>query len=127
MKWKASALVRGYKWLRQEKPWREKAGRSVHGHQSFPRAAECQLNSESGRQQQINFPGLDFLKVTCGDLSFFGQLILSPTPTHAFAANICSEDLDPFPFFFGDSHDILHRFYSQFVNDTYIVKKIQIY
>ena len=122
MNWKANGLVRGQK-LRQILPYGKRGGRLVHRHQSLPRTAQRQLNSESGRQQQIDFPGLNFLKVAGGDLGFFGQFLLRQPPVSALAPDICPKRLNSFPFFFGNCHDILHRLFVRFVNDTYIVKK----
>jgi hypothetical protein len=91
-------------------------------HQPLPRTAQCQLNPKRRRQKEIDFPGLDFLQIARGDVSFFGQLILSQTLTHPFAADIRAENFDSLPFSFGNSHDILHRGSAKNMNDTYIVK-----
>lgn len=122
MNWKANGLVRGQK-PRQIMPYGKRGGLLVHGHQSFPRTAQRKLNSKSGRQQQIDFPGLNFLKIAGGDLGFFGQFLLRQPPMSAFAPDVCPKRLNSFPFSFGNCHDILHRLFIRFVNDTYIVNK----
>lgn len=94
----------------------------LNRHQPLPRAAQCQLNPKCRRQKEIDFPGLDFLQVARGNFGFFGQLILSQTLTHPFAADIRAKRFDSLPFFSGNSHDILHRGYGRNMNDTYIVK-----
>lgn len=91
-------------------------------HQPLPRAAQRQLNPERGRQEEIDFPRLDFLQIACGNFSPFCQLVLRQTLAHPFAAHICAKSFDSPPFFFGNSHDILHRGHATNVNDTYIVK-----
>lgn len=84
------------------------------------------MNSKCCRQKNVDFPGLDFLKVARGNFGSFGQCILRQFFTHPFAAHICAEDLDSLPFFFGKGHDILHRALTVEMNDTYIVKLFQI-
>lgn len=120
MDWKANAGARPKP--RQILPCGKRGGQSVHGHQSSPRAAKRQLQPEGCREQKIDFPGLNFLEITRGNLGFFGQLILGPTPPHPFAANIRTKHFNSFPLFLGDCHDTLHRLFIGNVNDTYIVK-----
>jgi hypothetical protein len=79
-------------------------------HESFPRATESQLDSESSGHKDIDFTGLDFLKVARRNFGSFGQFVLRQFFTHPLAAHIRAEDFYPLPFFFGNSHDILHRF-----------------
>ena len=93
-------------------------------HQAFIRTTQCQLDSESRGEQDIDLPRLNLLQIARRNLGTLGQLVLrhasaNPLPTHARA-----KDLDSLPFFFGKCHDILHRFYAPVKNDTYIVKKI---
>jgi hypothetical protein len=82
------------------------------------------LDSEGGGDQNVDFPGLNFLKIPRRNFSPFGQIILGQTFANPFPAHIRAEDLDSLPFFFGNSHDILHRFLMVKMNDTYIVKRI---
>ena len=63
------------------------------------------------------------LKIPRGNLGAFGQLILGQTLAEPFTADICAENLDSLPFVSANRHDILHRFLSVHVNDTYIVKR----
>jgi hypothetical protein len=95
-------------------------------HQTFPGTTQCQLNSESGRQKQIDFSGLDFLQIARGNLCFFGQFVLSQEFADPLATHVCAKNLNSFPLSFRNRHDILHRFPPKNVNDTYIVKKIWI-
>jgi hypothetical protein len=91
------------------------------GSQPFPRAAQGQLDAERCGGQNVDLPGLDLLKVPRGDLSAFSQGILRKVFADPFPAHVGPENFDPLPFFFGNRHDILHRFYDPKMNDTYIV------
>jgi hypothetical protein len=62
------------------------------------------------------------LEIPRGNFGSFGQFILCETFAHPLPAHIGTEDLDSLPFFFGQSHDTLHRFLMLKMNDTYIVK-----
>ena len=95
--------------------------RLFSGSQPFPRAAQGQLNAEDGGGQNIDFPGFNFLKVASGDLSAFGQGILRKVFADPLPAHVGPENFNPLPFFLGNRHDILHRFYDPKMNDTYIV------
>jgi hypothetical protein len=95
-------------------------------HQPFPRATESQLDSKSGRDQNVDFPGLDFLQITRGNLRSFGQFVLRQFLADALPAHVRAEDLDSLPFFLGNGHDILRRFLTGKMNDTYIVKRLSI-
>lgn len=99
---------------------------SIGRHQPFPRAPKSQLDSEGGRDQNVYFSRFNFLQIACGDFGTFGQFILRQFLAHPLAAHISTEDLDSLPFFPGNGHDILHRFCTGNMNDTYIVKKNQI-
>jgi hypothetical protein len=93
-------------------------------HQSLPRATESQLNSEGGGDQNVNFPGLNFLQIARCNFGSFRQFILRQFFANALTTDVCAKGLDSLPFFFGNGHDILHRFLRQNMNDTYIVKNI---
>ena len=93
-------------------------------HEPFPRATESQLDSEGGGHEDVDFTGLDFLKVARRNVGSFGQCVLRQLFTHPLAADIGAENFDSLPFYFGNSHDILHRFCCMDLNDTYIVKKV---
>ena len=97
-----------------------------NGCQPFPRATECQLNPKCRGDENVDFSGLNFLEISRGNFSTLGQLILRQPLAHTFPAHIGTEDLDSLPFFFGNSHDILHRFLMVEMNDTYIVKSFRI-
>jgi hypothetical protein len=128
MNWKANAPVRGHG-LSLKLPCGKKAKWQLlfRRHQPFPGTPKCQLDSEGRRQKQIDLACFDFLKVARGNLGAFGQFFLSPMPANALTPHIRAENLDSFPFFFGNCHDILHRFPPQNVNDTYIVKKVLLF
>lgn len=96
------------------------------GCQPFPRATECQLNPKCRGDENVDFPGLNLLKISRGNFSAFCKRILRQTLAHPLPAHIGTEDLDSLPFFFGNGHDILHRFIIPEMNDTYIVKRFQI-
>ena len=98
----------------------------IRRHQPFPRTTESQLNSKGGGEEDVDFPGLDFLQIARGNFSTFCQFVLRQFFAHAFPAHVRAEDLDSLPFFFGNGHDILHRFYAMNMNDTYIVKEYRI-
>lgn len=128
MNWKANAPVRGHMpWLKLPCGKKAKGGILFSGHQTLPRTPEGQLDSERCRQKQIDLPGFDFLKVACGNLGLFGQFLLRQSFADPFTSHISAECLDSLPFFFGNCHDILHRFATQNVNDTYIVKKVLLF
>ena len=95
-------------------------------HEPFPRATESQLDSERGCDEDVNFSAFNFLQVARRNFRPFRQFILCQFFPHPLAAHIGTEDLDSLPFFLGYGHDILHRFLMPKMNDTYIVKKIQI-
>jgi hypothetical protein len=80
-----------------------------------------QLNAKGRGGQNVDFPRLNFLQVPGGNFSAFGQGILSKVFANPFPAHIGPENLDPLPFFFGNRHDMLHRFHGLKMNDTYIV------
>ena len=92
--------------------------------QPFPRATERQLNTKRRGDENVNFPGLNFLKVARGNFSAFGQFILRQVFAHPLPSHVRTEDLDSLPFFLGNGHDILHRFLMVEMNDTYIVKRL---
>jgi hypothetical protein len=96
-------------------------------HQPLPGAAQRQLNPKCCRQEKVDFPGFEFLQIARRNFGFFRQLILRQTPAHPFATDICAKNLDSLPFFFGNSHDILHRGSAKNMNDTYIVKRFGFY
>ena len=93
-----------------------------NGCQPLPRTAECQLNPKRRGDENVDLPGLNFLKIARGNFSAFRQFILRQTLAHAFPAHIRAEGLDSLPFFLGNCHGILHRFLVPEMNDTYIVK-----
>ena len=94
--------------------------------QPFPGTTECQLNPKRCGDENVDFPGLNFLKISRGNFSTLGQFILRQTLTHPFSAHVGAKDLDSLPFFLGNGHDILHRFLMVKMNDTYIVKRFWI-
>jgi hypothetical protein len=81
------------------------------------------LNPKCCGKKNVNFPCLNFLEIARGDFSPFRQRILRESLAHPLAAHIRAEDPDSLPFFLGNGHDILHRFFPENMNDTYIVKK----
>lgn len=93
-------------------------------HQPLPRATKRQLDSKSCGQKEVDFSGFKFLQVARGNLGSFGQFFLCQPFANPLAADIRSENFDSLPFFFGNSHDILHRGSTKNVNDTYIVKTL---
>ena len=95
---------------------------SLDGHQPFARTPKRQLNPERGSEQDIDFPGLNFLKIARGDFGALGQFILRHALVNPLPAHVRAEDFDSLPFFPGNRHDILHRFLMVEMNDTYIVK-----
>ena len=95
-------------------------------HQPFVGTAKPQLNSKGGGQEDVDFPGLDFLQIARGNFSAFGQFVLRQFFANALPAHIRAEDFDSLPLFLGNGHDILHRFYAGNMNDTYIVKRFRI-
>jgi len=101
-------------------------GESFSGSQPLPRTAEGELNPKRGGEQDVDFPGLDFLQVARGDFGAFGQFILRQFLAHPFPAHAGTEGLNPLPLFLGNCHDILHRFLMVKMNDTYIVKRFWI-
>jgi hypothetical protein len=82
---------------------------SFAGRQAFPRATKSQLYSECRGKKDIDFPCLDFLKISSGDFSAFRQLLLRHRSTHTLPANVRAKDSDSGPFFAVERHDILHR------------------
>lgn len=84
------------------------------------------MNPKRRSDENVDFPGLNFLKVARGNFSAFGQFILRQTLVHPLPAHVRAEDLDSLPFFLGNGHDILHRFLMVEMNDTYIVKSFRI-
>jgi hypothetical protein len=85
-------------------------GRASRGrHQPLPRTAQPQLKSERGRKQNINFTGLNFLKIASGYFGSFGKNLLGHAFAHSLPAHACAEDPDSDPLFFAERHDILHR------------------
>ena len=90
--------------------------------QPLPRTAERQLNPKRGGEQDVDFPGLDFLQVARGDFRTLRQLVLGQAAAHPLPAHAGPEGLNPLPLFLGNCHDILHRFLLVQMNDTYIVK-----
>ena len=103
-----------------------KAQNLFHRSQPLPRTAERQLNPKRRGEENVDFAGLDFLKIAGGDFGAFRQFILRQTFAHPLPAHIGAEGLNPLPFFFGNCHDILHRFLMVKMNDTYIVKRFPI-
>jgi hypothetical protein len=96
-------------------------------HQPFVGTPKAQLDSKGGRDQNVDFSGLDFLQIAGGNFSTFGQFVLRQFFAHTFPAHVRAQDLDSLPFFLGNGHDILHRFCSGKMNDTYIVKRFRIF
>ena len=92
--------------------------------QPFPGTTESQLNPKRCGDENVNFPGLNLLKISGGNFSAFGQFILRQTLAHPLPAHVGTKDLDSLPFFLGNGHDILHRFLMVEMNDTYIVKRL---
>jgi hypothetical protein len=80
------------------------------------------LNPKRRGDKNVNFACLNFLEIARGDFSPFCQFVLRESLAHPLTAHIRAEDFDSLPFFFGNGHDILHRFYPENMNDTYIVK-----
>lgn len=72
---------------------------SFRRHQKFIRTTQSQLNPEDGGDQQVDFPGLNFLQVARGNFGAFGQFILGQFLAHALPADVCAEDLYSLPFF----------------------------
>ncbi len=99
---------------------------SLGWHQPLVRTGQCQLNSERGSEQDVDFASLDFLQVARGNFGALGQFILRHALANPLAAHVCAEYLDSLPFFSGNRHDILHRFSAIEMNDTYIVKRISL-
>ena len=85
-----------------------------------------QLNPERRGEQNVDLPRFDFLQIARGDFGALGQFFLGQTFPHPLPAQIGAKDLDSLPFFFGNSHDILHRHLMPEMNDTYIVKQYRI-
>ena len=94
--------------------------------QPFPGTTESQLNPKRCGDENVDFPGLNFLKISRGNFSALGQFILRQTLAHPLPAHVGTEDLDSLPFFLGNCHGILHRFLMVEMNDTYIVKRFRI-
>ena len=101
-----------------------KARNLFHRSQPLPRTAQRQLNPKRGGEQDVDFPGLDFLEVARGNLGALRKLVLRQAAAHPLAAHARAEGLNPLPFFLGNCHDILHRFLMVEMNDTYIVNRI---
>ena len=101
-----------------------KARNLFHRSQPLPRTAQRQLNPKRGGEQDVDFPGLDFLEVARGNLGALRKLVLRQAAAHPLAAHARAEGLNPLPFFLGNCHDILHRFSTLEMNDTYIVKNL---
>src|ERR1022692_164536 len=108
--------------LRRLSLLRESFHTSFGRHQPPIWTSKCQLNPKRRGEKYVNFPCLNFLEVTRGDFSPFRQFILRQFLEHPLAAHVRAEDFDSLPFFLGNGHDILHRFYTLNMNDTYIVK-----
>ena len=72
-------------------------------------------------------PRLNLLQVACRNLGPLGQLVLRHAPANPLPAHVRAKDLDSLPFFLGNRHDILHRFYTPVKNDTYIVKEFLLF
>jgi hypothetical protein len=85
---------------------------------------QCQLNPERGGEQDVDFPRFNFLKISRGDFGALGQFILRHALANPLPAHVRAEDTDSLPFFLGNCHDILHRFSTLEMNDTYIVKNL---
>jgi hypothetical protein len=94
--------------------------------QPFPRTTESQLNPKRCGDENVDFPGLNFLKISRGNFSALGQFILRQPLAYPLPAHVGTKDLDSLPFFLGNGHDILHRFLMVEMNDTYIVKRFWI-
>jgi hypothetical protein len=93
------------------------------GHQPFPCASEPQLNPKCRGEKDVDFARLNFLEISSGNLGSFGQFILRQGFANPLSSHIRAKHLNSRPLVFGYSHDILHRFESKILNDTYIVKK----
>lgn len=94
--------------------------------QPFPGTTECQLNPKRCGNENVDFPGLNFLKISRSNFSALGQFILRQPLAYPLPAHVGAKDLDSLPFILGNGHDILHRFLIVKMNDTYIVKIFQI-
>lgn len=94
--------------------------------QPFPGTTKCQLNPKRCGDENVDFSGLNFLKISRGNFSALGQFILRQPLAYPLPAHIGAKDLDSLPFFLGNGHDILHRFLMVKMNDTYIVKRFRI-
>jgi hypothetical protein len=66
------------------------------------------------------------LQIARGDFGALGQCILRQFFAHTLTTHVRAKRLDSLPFSLGNCHDILHRFCTMNMNDTYIVKKISI-
>jgi len=84
------------------------------------------LNPKRRGGENVDFPGLNFLKIARGNFRAFRQFILRHFLAHPLPAHIRAKDVDSLPFFLGNGHDILHRFLMLEMNDTYIVKRFWI-
>jgi len=94
--------------------------------QPFPWTTKCQFNPKRCGDENVDFSGLNFLEISRGNFSAFGQFILRQPLAHSLPAHIRTKDLDSLPFFLGNCHGILHRFLMMEMNDTYIVKRFRI-
>ena len=99
---------------------------SLVWHQPLIRTPQCQLNPKGCGEQDVDFACLDFLQVAGGNLGALSQFILRQTLANPLPTHICAKDTDSLPFFTGNRHDILHRFSTHEMNDTYIVKRISL-
>jgi hypothetical protein len=97
-------------------------GSLLAGSKTLPRTTERQLKAKGRGEQNVDFPGLDFLQVARGYFGVFSQFILGHFFAHPLPAHAGTKGLNPLPFFLGNWHDILHRFLMVEMNDTYIVK-----
>jgi hypothetical protein len=84
------------------------------------------LNPKHRGGQNVNFPRFNFLQIARGDVGSFRQFFLRQTLVHPFPAHTRAKVLESLPLFSGNSHAILHRYNGRNMNDTYIVKKLQV-
>lgn len=78
-------------------------------------------------QKNVNFAGLNFLEISSGNFSPFGQLLLRNAFAHPLPADVRAKNLDSRPIFFAERHDILHREKRKIMNDMVHREKISIF
>lgn len=90
--------------------------------QPFPQAPKRQLNSKGCGHKEVDFSRFKFLEVAHGDHGSFGEFLPRQPFANPLTADVHPEKFDAIPFFFGNSHTILHRGSMGKLNDTYIAK-----